>query len=155
MVGLRSVETKSAGRFALLGLLSLVSAQGCASTGSGDLPDGTELPASMQVPFDEAPRLLNAPEVRQVLQGEYAQWLAEEERSRQLVGRQAMPWRGRVVMHLRIGASGETLETRVVRGTGRVEVDRAALRAASVMRWRPAMFEGEPTDIWYVHQFRF
>jgi len=55
---------------------------------------------------------------------------------------------GTVQLWLYISETGQVLDSRVSKSSGRVEFDQAALRVAAVFRFTPAMNRDEPTQVW-------
>ena len=52
------------------------------------------------------------------------------------------------VVWLHVGTGGSVLETRIDTGTGSEPIDAMFLRVAAVLRFSPALRDGEPVEVW-------
>jgi TonB family protein len=55
---------------------------------------------------------------------------------------------GRVVLNIRIDASGTIQDTRVLKSLGDPACDRAAIEAVKSVEWKPASSKGKPVTVW-------
>lgn len=109
---------------------------------SGDgLPDPVE--ELRDPPFTTPPELHNRGEVTRAMAREYPKRLREAG-----VG-------GTVGVYVFVDVDGSVLESRVDTSSGLRELDDAALAVADVMRFSPALHDGEPVGTWVSFPVRF
>jgi TonB family protein len=87
-------------------------------------------------PYTVAPTLLNTPEVQRVLEREYPAILRDAG-----IG-------GQVLVHFFIDESGTVKDTRIAQTSGHQGLDQAAIRVASVFRFRPALNLDKNVPVW-------
>jgi TonB family protein len=105
---------------------------------STDPSPGTTASAAPPVatPYDMAPQVRNASQVRQALEREYP------------IGLRAARIGGRVEVWFYIDQQGTVEQFRVKESSGNTALDEAALRVARVFRFEPASRDGEPVAVW-------
>lgn len=106
--------------------------------GTGDVPGEPGF-----TPYEVAPDVMNAAEVREALVREYPPVLRDAG-----VG-------GTAQVHLYITARGRVASVRIDRSSGHEALDDAALRVAEVVRFSPALRDGEPVAVWISLPFTF
>lgn len=94
------------------------------------------------IPHDVPPRLLNTAEVVERL--ERRSLLPEEEEGERVV-----------VLWMFVDRSGRAVKLRLQHSSGVPVLDAAAQDVATAMRFRPALFQGRPVDVWIVQPIRF
>ena len=62
---------------------------------------------------------------------------------------------GTVLLRFYVEATGEVWRMEIGRGSGRAQLDDAALRVADVIRWSPAMVDGEAVPVLFVFELEF
>lgn len=102
---------------------------------------GIEAPEA--VPYDVAPRLVNAPEVEEQLRQSYPPKLREQGIS------------GSAVVFIFIDRYGQVTEVRPRTRSSRTEFNRAAESVVRAMRFEPAKADGEPVGIWTIQEVSF
>jgi protein TonB len=88
------------------------------------------------VPYTVRPEIRNRDQVREALAKEYPPFLREAG-----IG-------GRVVVWLFVDERGYPQKRRVGESSGNGELDRAAMRVASMIRFTPALNEGRKVPVW-------
>jgi TonB family protein len=109
---------------------SSASVQGAAQA----TPREIDEPAVM--PFDVAPQVRNANQVRQALAREYP------------IGLRDAGIGGRVEMSFYVNAQGVVEQFQVKQSSGNASLDRAALRVAQVFQFTPALLAAKPVAAW-------
>lgn len=87
-------------------------------------------------PVTKRPQLENLAEIQDLMEREYPPLLRDAG-----IGGNANVWS-------LVGADGTVLRTQVTQGTGHPELDEAALRVASAMRFSPAINGGDAAPVW-------
>jgi TonB family protein len=97
-------------------------------------PRGVDEPAV--TPFDVAPQVRNANQVRQALAREYP------------IGLRDAGIGGRVEMSFYVNAQGVVEQFQVKQSSANASLDRAALRVAQVFQFTPALLAKKPVAAW-------
>lgn len=120
-----------------LAAVTLITACDMAATSTTDPDQAAVIPSEPSfVPYTVAPTLLNRDEVVQAMHDAYPQLLRDAG-----IG-------GAVRVYFYIGTDGKVLATRIDTSSGLEPLDRAALSAASVFRFTPAMNGDEAVAVW-------
>jgi protein TonB len=120
-----------------LAAVVFVAACDMAATSTTDPGQADVVPAEPTfIPYTTAPTLLNREEVVQAMRAAYPPLLREAG-----IG-------GTVRVYFYIGADGRVLATRIHESPGLEPLDQAALAAASVFRFSPAMNHDEVVAVW-------
>ena len=90
----------------------------------------------MFTPYDVRPELANREEVAQALTGNYPPLLRDAG-----ISGQALVW-------ILVNADGTVAKAEVKDGSGRAELDQAAIKVAKVMKFTPASNKGVPVPVW-------
>ena len=88
------------------------------------------------IPYDVAPKLLNADEVRKKLSASYPVTLREAKIE------------GRVILWIFIDKQGNVLKSQVQVTSGYAKMDQVALDVANAMRFQPAKNRDKTTPVW-------
>lgn len=107
----------------------------------GGTPTASARPAF--IPHDVPPRLLNEDEVRDFLRTFYPPVFRD------------LGMEGRVLLWLYLDDRGEVLDTRLHRSSGHRAFDELAMAVAALMRFRPALNQGQTTPVWVSLPIRF
>lgn len=94
-------------------------------------------------PYEGAPELMNADEVREAMDEAYPSALRDA------------GIRGSVLLHLFVDEDGTVRNAMVSEGSGHAQLDDAACRVAPVLRFRPAERRGVPVAVWIQLPLRF
>ncbi len=94
-------------------------------------------------PYDVRPEVVGAENARAIVSGHYPPVLRDAG-----IGGTAVLW-------VLIDRTGSVTRTRLVQGSGRVELDEAAAAAMRQFRFTPALSQGEPVPVWIQLPIRF